>query len=38
LIKSGDKASARRELETTLLKLDQSSPLRPDAEKLLSGL
>jgi tetratricopeptide (TPR) repeat protein len=37
LIKSGDKTSARRELET-LAKVDPSSPLRADAEKLLSGL
>jgi Flp pilus assembly protein TadD len=37
LIKSGDKASARRELET-LAKLDPSSPIRADAEKLLGGL
>ena len=37
LLKSGDKASARRELET-LAKLDQSSPIRADAEKLLGGL
>ena len=37
LLKSGDKASARRELET-LAKLDPSSPIRADAEKLLSGL
>ncbi len=34
LLKSGDKASARRELEI-LVKLDQASPIRADAEKLL---
>jgi putative PEP-CTERM system TPR-repeat lipoprotein len=37
LIKSGDKASARRELEP-LTKLDPSSPIRADAEKLLGTL
>jgi predicted Zn-dependent protease len=37
LIKSGDKASARRELEP-LTKLEQSSPIRADAEKLLGTL
>jgi putative PEP-CTERM system TPR-repeat lipoprotein len=37
LIQAGDKAGARRELET-LAKLDKASPIRADAEKLLSGL
>jgi cellulose synthase operon protein C len=37
LLKSGDKAAARRELET-LAKLDSSSPIRADAEKILGGL
>ena len=37
LIKSGDKAAARKELEM-LTKLDKSSALRTDAEKLLTGL
>ena len=36
LLKNGDKAGARRELEK--LKLAQASPIRADAEKLLSGL
>ena len=38
LIQSGDKAGARRELEALTAKLDKASPLRADAEKLLSGL
>jgi Flp pilus assembly protein TadD len=38
LIQAGDKAGARRELEALTPKLDKASPLRADAEKLLSGL
>ena len=38
LIQAGDKAGARRELEALTAKLDKASPLRGDAEKLLSGL
>jgi cytochrome c-type biogenesis protein CcmH/NrfG len=38
LIQAGDKAGARRELEALTAKLDKASPLRADAEKLLSGL
>lgn len=37
LIKTGDKAGAKTVLEP-LSRLDQASPLRADAEKLLSGL
>ncbi len=37
LLKSGDKSGAKRELET-LAKLDPSSPIRADAEKLLATL
>jgi putative PEP-CTERM system TPR-repeat lipoprotein len=37
MIKAGDKVGARRELEA-LIKLETSSPLRADAEKLLSGI
>ena len=38
MIKAGDKAGARRELETLLSKLAKSSPLRADAEKLLGEI
>ncbi len=37
LLKSGDKASAKRELEV-LVKLEPASPIRVDAEKLLGTL
>ena len=37
MIKTGDKVGARRELEA-LIKLEKNSPLRADAEKLLSGI
>ena len=37
MIKTGDKVGARRELEA-LIKLEKTSPLRADAEKLLSGI
>jgi predicted Zn-dependent protease len=37
LLKTGDKAGARQVLEP-LTRLDKESPLRGDAEKLLSGL
>lgn len=37
LIKTGDKAGARKVLEP-LTQLDKASPIRADAEKLLSGL
>jgi putative PEP-CTERM system TPR-repeat lipoprotein len=37
LLETGDKAGARRALEP-LTQLDQASPIRGDAEKLLSGL
>jgi putative PEP-CTERM system TPR-repeat lipoprotein len=38
MIKTGDKVGARRELDTLLSKLEKSSPLRADAEKLLSEI
>jgi hypothetical protein len=38
MIKAGDKVGARRELETLLSKLEKSSPLRADAEKLLGEI
>jgi putative PEP-CTERM system TPR-repeat lipoprotein len=37
MIKTGNKAGAKRELEA-LTKLDKDSPIRADAEKMLSGL
>ena len=37
MLKTGDKTNARRELET-LSKLDKDSPIRADAQKLLSTL
>ena len=37
-IGAGDKGGARRELEALTAKLDKASPLRADAEKVLSGL
>jgi Flp pilus assembly protein TadD len=38
MIKAGDKVGARRELETLLSKLEKSSPLRAEAEKLLGEI
>ena len=37
MLKTGNKAGAKRELEM-LTKLDKDSPIRADAEKMLSGL
>jgi putative PEP-CTERM system TPR-repeat lipoprotein len=38
MIKTGDKVGARRELEALVNKLEKTSPLRADAEKLLSEI